>query len=239
MRFLRLLALWSLAIALIVSFGYSIMIAARAFSTPDALEFKEGLSYVISFWSLGSITLLTICSEYKDRSLEIQRLIEAKKARVRDLGLTEEQARLVEDEFMPVRKKGKKAKIFFYSMAVTCLGLYGFFHFAFQDQHHVLAMYGLVGSVISLGFILAGFAGEINVEIWRFEVFGLHVHEAAVGIFFIIVAVPLLYNGASIDKILALFYLFVGAFLMGRDWKDVASGKIIERIPKQGPPGTS
>jgi hypothetical protein len=47
------------------------------------------------------------------------------------------------------------------------------------------------------------------------------------------VAVPLLYNGASIDKILALFYFFVGAWLLGRDWKDMSAGKVIERVKKK------
>jgi hypothetical protein len=72
----------------------------------------------------------------------------------------------------------------------------------------------------------------MNVELFRFQIRSLHVHEAAIGIFFIIVAVPLLYNGASIDKVLALFYFFVGAWLIGRDWKDMSAGKVIERTKK-------
>ena len=184
--------------------------------------------------SLGSFLLIGISSEGKDRAAEIERLIEQRRKRMIDFGLTEEQAKLVEEEYMPVRiRRSKRAKLFFFAMAIVGLGTFGFLYFVFGQSFHVFAMYGLVGATISVGFILAGFAGEMNVEFFRFQVLKLHVHEAAIGIFFIIVAVPLLYNGASIDKILAIFYFFVGAWLIGRDWKDMSAGKVIERVRKK------
>jgi len=238
LRFLRILGLWILAFSMIVSFGYSFFIAASAFNDPELADLKEILSWCISMVSLGSFLLIGISSEGKDRAAEIERLIEQRKQRMIEFGLTEEQAKLVEEEYMPVRTlKGKKAKFFFFSMAIVGLGTFGFFYFAFDLSFHVFAMYGLVGATISVGFILAGFAGEMNVELFRFQIkIGgrvLHVHEAAIGMFFIIVAVPLLYNGASIDKVLALFYFFVGAWLLGRDWKDMSAGKVVERVKKE------
>nr|MDO8109219.1 hypothetical protein [Candidatus Sigynarchaeota archaeon] len=230
LKFLRVLALWILAFAMIVSFGYSIFIAASAFNDPALADLKEIFSYTISFVSLGSFLLLGISSEGKDRAAEMEKIIQQRKQRMLDFGLTEEQAKLIEEEFLPARyKSGKKAKMIFFGIAIVGLGLYGFFYFAFNHQFHIFAMYGIVGATISVGFILSGFAGELNLEIFRLEILKLHVHEAAIGIFFIIVAVPLLYNGASIDRVLALFYFFVGAFLIGRDWKDLSRGKIIER----------
>lgn len=229
-RFLRVLGLWIFTGSMIVSFGYSIFIASTALNDPTLAQLKEILSYAISFVSLGSFLLIAIGSEYKDRAAEIERILEERKKRMIELGLTEEQARLVEEEFMPVRiKRGRKAKIFFYFMAAFCLSIYTVLRFAFGQIYNGFAMYGLVGATISTGFVLSRFAGEINVEVFRFEIMHLHIHEAAIGIFFIIVSVPLLYNGASTDKILALFYFFIGAFLIGRDWKDVSAGKIIER----------
>src|SRR5271157_1793698 len=232
-RFLRVLGLWILTFSLIVSFGYSIFIASTALNDPKLAQMKEILSYSISFVSLGGFMLIAIASEYKDRAAEIERILQERKQRMIELGLTEEQARLVEEEFMPVRtKRGRKAKIFFYFMAAFCLAVYTVLRFAFGQIYNAFAMYGLVGATISVGFMLSGFAGELNVEVFRFEIWHLHVHEAANGIFFVIVSVPLLYNGASTDKILALFYFFIGAFLIGRDWKDVSAGKIIERKKK-------
>ncbi|MEX2683318.1 MAG: hypothetical protein Q6373_017210 [Candidatus Sigynarchaeota archaeon] len=238
LRFLRILGLWILTCSMIVSFGYSFFIAAGAFLDPDLADLKEILSWCISMVSLGSFLLIGISSEGKGRAAEITRLIEERKRRIIEFGLTEEQAKLVDEEYMPVRTlKGKKAKFFFFGMAIACLGTYGFFYFVMHVQLHLFAMYGLVGAAISVGFILAGFAGEINVELFRFEIKIrgriLHVHEAAIGIFFIIVAVPLLYNGASIDKVLALFYFFVGAWLLGRDWKDMSAGKVVERVKRE------
>lgn len=233
LRFLRILGLWILAFAMIVSFGYSFFIAASAFNDPGLVDLKEALSWSISMVSLGSFLLIGISSEGKDRAAEIERLIEQRKRRMIEFGLTDEQAKLVEEEYMPVRtKRSKKAKFFFFGMAIVGLGIFAFCYLVFQQSFHVFAMYGLVGATISCGFILAGFAGEMNVELFRFQLRGLHVHEAAIGIFFIIVAVPLLYNGASIDKILALFYFFVGAWLLGRDWKDMSAGKVIERVKR-------
>ena len=229
LRFLRILSLWVLAFALIASFGYSIVLSANGFNTPDLQELREVISYGLSFWALSGFLLLGIASEGKDKAREIEEIIQKRRKKMMELGLTEEQAKLVEEEFTPVEKKGKKAKLFFFSMAVVCLSTYGIFYFITGNSYHPLATYGLVGAVISVGFILSGFAGEINVEIWRFHILGLHIHEAAVGIFFIIVSVPLLYFGASVDRILAAFYFFVGAYLMGRDWRDVSAGKIIER----------
>ncbi len=234
LRFLRILGLWILMFSMIVSFGYSFFIAASTFNDPNLVDLKEVLSWCISMVSLGSFLLIGISSEGKDRAAEIERLIEQRKRRMIDFGLTEEQAKLVEEEYMPVRtRRGKKSKLFFFGMAIVGLGTFGFFYLGFNLAFHVFAMYGLVGATISTGFILAGFAGDLNVELFRFQVLGLHVHEAAIGIFFIIVAVPLLYNGASIDKILALFYFFVGAWLLGRDWKDMSAGKVIERVKKK------
>ncbi len=234
LRFLRILGLWILAFSMIVSFGYSFFIAASAFNDPNLVDLKEVLSWCISMVSLGSFLLIGISSEGKDRAAEIERLIEKRKQRMIDFGLTEEQAKLVEEEFMPVRtRRGKKAKLLFFGMAIVGIGIFGFFYLVFGWSFHVFAMYGLVGATISVGFILAGFAGEMNAELFRFTIRGLHIHEAAIGIFFIIVAVPLLYNGSSIDRVLALFYLFVGAWLLGRDWKDMSAGKIIERIKKK------
>jgi hypothetical protein len=228
-RFLRVLGLWIFTFSLIVSFGYSIFIASTAFNDPSLAQFKEILSYSISFVSLGGFLLIAIASESKDRATEIERILQERKQRMIDLGLTEDQARLVEAEFMPVRtKRGKKAKLCFYIMACFCLSIYTVLRFAFGQVYNAFAMYGLVGATISVGFSLSGFAGELNVEVFRLEIWHLHIHEAAIGIFFIIVSVPLLYNGASTDKILALFYFFIGAFLIGRDWKDVSAGKIIE-----------
>jgi hypothetical protein len=233
LRFLRILGLWILAFSMIVSFGYSFFIAASTFNDPSLVDLKEVLSWSISMVSLGSFILIGISSEGKDRASEIERLIEQRKRRMIEFGLTEEQAKLVEEEYMPVRtRKGKKSKLLFFAMAIVGLGTFGFFYLVFDWAFHVFAMYGLVGATISVGFILAGFAGEMNVELFRFQIRGIHVHEAAIGIFFIIVAVPLLYNGASIDKILALFYFFVGAWLLGRDWKDMSAGKVVERVKK-------
>ncbi len=241
LRFLRALAMLILAIALLSSFGYSIMLAVLSsnllVNPPPAglLDFRESLSVTVSILSLVGFILLGIASEGKDRAAEIQRIINERKQRMKDFGLTEEQAKLVQDEFMPSRVKGKKAKLFFFGMAIACLGAYGMIYFAsgMTEQIHVLATYGLTGAVISTGFILAGFAGELNVEIWRAEIFGIRVHEAAIGIFFVIIAVPLLYFGSSIDKILAAFYIFTGAFLIGRDWKDVSAGKVVERARQE------
>ena len=232
-RFLRVLGLWIFTFSLIVSFGYSIFIASTEYNDPTLAQLKEILSYSIAFVSLGGFLLIALASEYKDRAAEIDRILEERKQRMIELGLTEEQAQLVEEEFMPVRtKRGRKAKLFFYFMACFCLSIYTVLRFAFGQVYNAFAMYGLVGATISVGFLLSGFAGELNVEVFRFEIWHLHIHEAAIGIFFIIVSVPLLYNGAVTDKILALFYFFIGAFLIGRDWKDVSAGKIIEHKKK-------
>ncbi|MBD3186837.1 hypothetical protein GF325_08435 [Candidatus Bathyarchaeota archaeon] len=232
-RFLRLISIWILAFSLISSFIYSIILAAEPFGSPYNPEFKVITSYTLAAVSLSGFLVLGIASEGKDRAAEIQRIIAEKKRKMKEFGLTDEQAKLVEEEFMPVMKKGTKFKKFFYGMAIIGLGAYGIIYLAFGLRYHIFAMYGLVGAIISIGFILAGFAGDLNVELWRFEIFGLHVHEAAIGIFFLLVAIPLMYNGASVDKILAAFYFFVGAFLIGRDWRDVSSGKIIERVKRE------
>ncbi|MHA1680261.1 MAG: hypothetical protein ACTSUE_04595 [Promethearchaeota archaeon] len=232
LRFIRLLSLWILAFSLISSFVYSIFLAAEPFGSGYNPAIKNVTSFALAFISLSGFLMLGIASEGKDRIGEIQKIIQERKQKMIDLGLTESQARLVEEEFRPPVVKGVKFKKFFFGMAIIGLGLFAFIYFVFDLRYHIFAMYGLVGAIISVGFILSGFAGDLNVELWRFEIFGLHIHEAAVGIFFILVGVPLMYNGAAIDKILAAFYFFVGAFLIGRDWKDMANGRIIERTRK-------
>ncbi|MHA1369716.1 MAG: hypothetical protein ACTSRA_08400 [Promethearchaeota archaeon] len=233
-RFIRLLILWMLGFSLLACFIYSIFLAANFFQNFGYLDLQRKISYTISSFTLAGFLFLAIESETKDRKREIDRIIKEKERMMRKIGLTDEQVRLVSKEFQPPdRQGGKKFKIFFGLMAVGGLGLYGFFFFVFNERVHYLAMYGLVGAVIMIGLLLSRFAGELNVELWRFEIFGLHIHEAAVGIFFIIVSMPLMYNGAPIDRVLAAFYFFIGSFLIGRDWKDVASEKIIQRIPKK------
>ncbi|MHA1793808.1 MAG: hypothetical protein ACTSVI_14285 [Promethearchaeota archaeon] len=231
-RFIRLLSLWILAFSLIASFIYSILLAAEPFMDPINGSIKELVSYILAFANLTGFLMLGIASEGKDRRAEVERIIQEKKNKMREFGLTEEQVKLVGNEFMPVKRKSMKFKKFFFSMAIGGLGTYGFLYFLFNVRYHIFAMYGLVGAIISVGFILSSFAGELNVELWRFEIFGLHVHESAIGIFFMMVAIPLMYNGSTVDKLLAAFYFFIGAFLIGRDWRDVAAGKIIERYKK-------
>jgi hypothetical protein len=231
-RFFRLLGLWILSFALIASFVYGLLLAFHVFGGPNGMEMKGIVSWSLSGASCVGFLLLTIASEFRDRASDIQRVIAERRERMREFGLTEEQARLVEAEFLPTQRKGKKAKVLFVALSFAFIGLYAFFYYVFHVQLDVLATYGIATSIISVGFFLSGFAGEINVEIFRFEIFRLHVHEAAVGIFFIIVALPLVYFGVTVDKVLSAFYMFIGAWLMGRDWKDLSAGKIIERKKK-------
>lgn len=232
MRFLRLLALWILTISLISCFAYSIFLSAGVLTRPVFRDLGNVISLTLSLASLGGFFLLAIGSEGGDRIAEVRAIMLEKRRRMEELGLTEEEVKLAGDDFTPVEKKGKKFKLFFLIMGIGCLSVYGIIYGIFGEKLMYLAIYGLAGAMISVGFYLSGFAGELNVELWRFEIFGLRVHEAAVGIFFVLVAVPLLYAGTTIDRILGAFYFFVGAFLIGRDWKDVSAGKIIERKKK-------
>ncbi|MFX0100845.1 MAG: hypothetical protein ACFFCS_14815 [Candidatus Hodarchaeota archaeon] len=232
MRFLRLLSLWILTLSLISSFIYSIFLSAGILRDPALLDFRNVISYSLSISSLSGFFLLALASEGSDRIEEVQLIMLEKKRRMKELGLTEEEVKLAGEDFTPVEKKGKKFKLFFLIMGIIGLLVYGIIYLIFSEKLMYLAIYGLVGALVSVGFYLSGFAGELNVELWRFEIFRLHIHEAAIGIFFIIVAVPLQYTGTTIDKILGAFYFFVGAFLVGRDWKDVSAGKIIERKGK-------
>ncbi|MHA1733696.1 MAG: hypothetical protein ACTSU5_17255 [Promethearchaeota archaeon] len=85
-------------------------------------------------------------------------------------------------------------------------------------------------SLVLVAILLAEAVGHLNQDIWRVYVLGRHVHESLMGMAYVLVAVPLVVLHAGFaDLHVGLFYFLAGAFLIGRDWKDVARGEVLVR----------
>jgi hypothetical protein len=64
-------------------------------------------------------------------------------------------------------------------------------------------------------------------------ILGRRVHESLFGFCWVIITVMLIMYGDYFDGALATFYLVFGAFLIGRDYKDVKGLHIIKDLKER------
>jgi hypothetical protein len=64
----------------------------------------------------------------------------------------------------------------------------------------------------------------------RVYIFGRRVHESLFGFFWVIIAAILITYGDYFDGTIGIFYLVFGAFLIGRDYKDVKGLQFIKDL---------
>ena len=68
----------------------------------------------------------------------------------------------------------------------------------------------------------------------KFIVFGLHIHENFMGMFFIVNGIIfIIFSYNLFDIIAGILFLSMGAFLIGRDAEDVRNFKIIQRVKNE------
>jgi hypothetical protein len=88
---------------------------------------------------------------------------------------------------------------------------------------------------ISVAFLIAFVAGNVTEDFMRNYIKGYHIHESVVGIYFILIGVPIMATTEffNIRFSLGNSFLIAGIFLIGRDWKDIVKGNIFVHQSKE------
>lgn len=90
-------------------------------------------------------------------------------------------------------------------------------------------IYSFALVMISLAFLIAMVAGNFTEDTMRTYFKGYHVHESFMGIYFIFIGIPLMATSSFNYSPFAMGcgFLVAGAFLIGRDWRDIVKGDIL------------
>ncbi|MHA1340501.1 MAG: hypothetical protein ACTSRZ_10235 [Promethearchaeota archaeon] len=97
-------------------------------------------------------------------------------------------------------------------------------------------IYAMALFFVANAFLIALMAGNLTEEMTRTYIFGYHVHESTFGILLVIIGVPLMAlapNYATFSFLYGGSFFVAGIFLIGRDWRDVASGELLVHYTKE------
>ncbi len=154
------------------------------------------------------------------------------------------------------REKRSKAWVFFEIclIAMTAVdsalnvvkhnSFYPFFDFgaAYSFVHDTAWLSRLVGVLVDVNiFLLAAYivvkipmaVHAVLPSMSRVYVLGRRVHESLFGFCWVIIAAILIMYGDYFDGALGIFYLVFGAFLIGRDYKDVKGLQFIKDLKER------
>ncbi|GAB4307994.1 MAG: hypothetical protein Kow0069_05870 [Promethearchaeota archaeon] len=84
--------------------------------------------------------------------------------------------------------------------------------------------------------VVALLSGSVGEDLTRRYLAGYHLHESVVGLYFLLIGVPLLAWSPFYSAEFAVGSAFVtaGVFLFGRDWKDLVAGDILVHKSREG-----
>jgi hypothetical protein len=100
--------------------------------------------------------------------------------------------------------------------------------------HHCFLVPSVTAAIIFCGIcllaiLLARVAGFINVDVHKMVIAGLHLHESVLAILLLFAGTVMFFLGSGVETYFGFVLIVAGVFFLGRDWKDLAEGKIITK----------